>query len=270
MNYLIACLVPCVGLSYAASAGITITNVYRFVQGDACVKFPSTATTCVTSNFLSTTEGFWSKNASRTTGSNNANGSCSVTAQATQESNVQTSGFSASLGVYNAITATGDFAGESRTSNIYSVRFTTPANVNLNLSSTISPVGAYTVTVSKVGGPTVYNSGVSDSTTVALTPGGTWVVTIGAGDGPNCGPCFVSNSSNAQLAVTFDFGACAGDFNGDTFVDDTDFVVFASAYNGLICSNYPTPCTGDLNEDGYVDDSDFVIFAAAYEILTCP
>lgn len=57
---------------------------------------------------------------------------------------------------------------------------------------------------------------------------------------------------------------CPGDFNGDGFVDDTDFVLFANYYNNLLDPR------GDLNGDGLTEDSDFVIFAAAYDQLLCP
>jgi hypothetical protein len=32
----------------------------------------------------------------------------------------------------------------------------------------------------------------------------------------------------------------------------------------------PAGCPSDLNGDGYVDDTDFVIFAGMYENLLCP
>ncbi|HEX8876456.1 MAG TPA: endonuclease/exonuclease/phosphatase family protein [Phycisphaerales bacterium] len=55
------------------------------------------------------------------------------------------------------------------------------------------------------------------------------------------------------------------DLNADGFVDDTDFVIFAGAYEELVTS------VGDFNDDGFTDDSDFVIFAAAYNaLLACP
>lgn len=55
------------------------------------------------------------------------------------------------------------------------------------------------------------------------------------------------------------------DLNADGFVDDTDFVLFADAYNEFIST------VGDFNSDSFTDDSDFVIFAAAYEqLLACP
>ena len=66
--------------------------------------------------------------------------------------------------------------------------------------------------------------------------------------------------------------ACPGDLNNDGFVDDLDFVFFASAYNVLDCSDpaMPAGCPADLNADEFVDDADFVIFAAAYNELICP
>lgn len=65
---------------------------------------------------------------------------------------------------------------------------------------------------------------------------------------------------------------CPSDFNNDGFVDDSDFVIFAAAYNLLDCSDpsMPAGCPSDLNSDNMVDDSDFVIFATAYEALLCP
>lgn len=65
---------------------------------------------------------------------------------------------------------------------------------------------------------------------------------------------------------------CPADLNGDTFVDDADFVIFADAYNILVCADpaMPAGCPADLNADAAVDDIDFVIFASAYNDLLCP
>jgi len=64
----------------------------------------------------------------------------------------------------------------------------------------------------------------------------------------------------------FEFVAltCTGDMNKDGFVDDSDFVLFASAYNFLLDR------AGDFNADLLTDDADFVIFAGAYDALVCP
>lgn len=72
-------------------------------------------------------------------------------------------------------------------------------------------------------------------------------------------------------AYEFPRSGCPGDLNNDGFVDDADFVIFANAYNILICSDaaMPAGCPADLNFDGLVDDADFVIFSAAYNILIC-
>ncbi|MBX3379709.1 MAG: hypothetical protein KF805_06415 [Phycisphaeraceae bacterium] len=65
--------------------------------------------------------------------------------------------------------------------------------------------------------------------------------------------------------------ACVGDLNHDGFVDDSDFVIFAGAYNLLDCADpsMAPGCPADLNADGFVDDADFVIFIAAYNALLC-
>lgn len=61
---------------------------------------------------------------------------------------------------------------------------------------------------------------------------------------------------------------CPADFNGDTFVDDGDFVVFAACYEAFIAEG--ACAAADFNADGFVDDADFVSFAAAYEAFVCP
>lgn len=77
-------------------------------------------------------------------------------------------------------------------------------------------------------------------------------------------------------AVGFDTGevfrsGCPADLNGDGLVDDSDFTLFAAAYNLLDCADpeMPALCPADLNRDGLVEDSDFVIFAVAYNDLIC-
>ncbi|MBS0190214.1 MAG: hypothetical protein U0573_04815 [Phycisphaerales bacterium] len=64
--------------------------------------------------------------------------------------------------------------------------------------------------------------------------------------------------------------SCAADLNNDGLVDDSDFVIFANAYNDLICADLPALCMADLNDDRQVDDADFVLFATAYNDLICP
>ncbi len=76
----------------------------------------------------------------------------------------------------------------------------------------------------------------------------------------------------ATLSLTIGEAPCPGDLNSDGQVDDSDFVLFASAYNLLDCADpaMPAGCPSDLNADTTVDDSDFVVFAAAYNELVCP
>lgn len=57
------------------------------------------------------------------------------------------------------------------------------------------------------------------------------------------------------------------DFNGDGLVDDTDFVLFADAYNDLVVPI--ANVLGDLNADAFVDDADFSAFSVAYDTLIC-
>ncbi|MBY0112988.1 MAG: right-handed parallel beta-helix repeat-containing protein [Phycisphaerales bacterium] len=74
----------------------------------------------------------------------------------------------------------------------------------------------------------------------------------------------VLNGTTDMGAYEFVAKTCAGDLNKDGFVDDSDFVLFADAYNNLLDRR------GDFTADLLTDDSDFVIFADAYNALLCP
>ncbi|MFO0859926.1 MAG: hypothetical protein U0570_05165 [Phycisphaerales bacterium] len=73
--------------------------------------------------------------------------------------------------------------------------------------------------------------------------------------------------------ATFDYlPGCAADLNTDGLVEDTDFVLFATAYDTFDCFDpaMPVNCPANLNGDLVVDDADFVAFALAYNELLCP
>ena len=76
--------------------------------------------------------------------------------------------------------------------------------------------------------------------------------------------CGVTGCASTTVTVR----NCPADFNCDGFVDDTDFVAFAEAYDQFTVP--PASASCDLNNDGFVDDSDFVIFAGAYDAFACP
>ncbi|MBX3381440.1 MAG: hypothetical protein KF805_15200 [Phycisphaeraceae bacterium] len=84
---------------------------------------------------------------------------------------------------------------------------------------------------------------------------------------------FVSTVSTPSMGCIAAYvpAACPADLTGEGFVDDSDFVIFAQAYNLLDCEDptMPIGCPADFNLDGFVDDADFVIFAAAYNELIC-
>ena len=84
---------------------------------------------------------------------------------------------------------------------------------------------------------------------------------------------YVSTIPTASLGgfAAYVPAACPADLTGEGFVDDSDFQVFAQAYNILDCADgsMPLGCPADLNIDGFVDDLDFQIFALAYDNLIC-
>ena len=82
-----------------------------------------------------------------------------------------------------------------------------------------------------------------------------------------------SNACNTTTswAAAVSVNTCPGDLNADGFVDDTDFNLFAAAYDTLLCDDaaMPAGCLSDWNGDGFVDDRDFQLFVVAYTDMTC-
>ncbi len=58
--------------------------------------------------------------------------------------------------------------------------------------------------------------------------------------------------------VNVSAGVCAADFNGDGFLDFTDFDDFVGAFES-------GACISDFNGDGFLDFTDFDEFVAAFE-----
>lgn len=85
----------------------------------------------------------------------------------------------------------------------------------------------------------------------------------------------VSNTdgtANFPGFLTVNTRSCPADLNGDSQVDNTDFVIFADAYSIFDCADVlmPITCPSDLTADGQVDNADFTIFANAYSEFLCP
>ncbi|MGH7243293.1 MAG: LamG-like jellyroll fold domain-containing protein [Phycisphaerales bacterium] len=87
------------------------------------------------------------------------------------------------------------------------------------------------------------------------------------GAGTHAIGCSITSCSGTSAATVATIKVCAADFNCDAQVDDSDFVLFVTAYNELVIPPANPLC--DINGDSFVDDADFVLFAAAYDTLVC-
>lgn len=83
--------------------------------------------------------------------------------------------------------------------------------------------------------------------------------------------CVVSNACGPVSSDPAKLSICRADFDCSGYIDDADFVVFAIAYDLLLCSdpNAPPGCPADVNGDQFVDDADFAEFARSYDALLC-
>ncbi len=126
--------------------------------------------------------------------------------------------------------------------------------------------GAIQLVQAPVGTPTPF------AVSGTLRPGRAYTMLIQASQLTNaCDGNSVSLAGSYSLDATFTtLPPCPGDLNYDRLVDDTDFTIFAVAYDALLCPDPPALCEADLNQDTLVDDADFSIFAVAYDALLCP
>lgn len=81
----------------------------------------------------------------------------------------------------------------------------------------------------------------------------------------------ITGDCGQALSIAATITICPSDLNCDNVINDSDFVVFAAAYNLLDCLDpaMAAGCPADINRDGFVDDNDFVIFVNAYDQLLC-
>jgi len=146
------------------------------------------------------------------------------------------------------------------------------SNVELSLSTIVgqSPQLVWKRDgVALADGPTPAGSVISGSQTPTLVIGNIQPADAGFYVCAGSNPCGSAESYGDFVQVTVN---CPADFNGDLQVDDSDFVLFAGAYDLLDCAdpNMAPGCPADINIDGLVDDLDFVLFASAYDQLICP
>ncbi|MBL8876532.1 MAG: hypothetical protein JNM86_12120 [Phycisphaerae bacterium] len=96
----------------------------------------------------------------------------------------------------------------------------------------------------------------------------TAVVLDGDVANPNLASSLPSGNGAPGGGASYNFtvvaGSCPADLNADGVVDDSDFVLFATAYDAF------STMAADINGDAQTDDMDFVLFAAAYDLLECP
>ncbi len=138
----------------------------------------------------------------------------------------------------------------------------TPANSTSVISTTLAP------SVNLVAGSSLPGQVAFDSTQAA----GVYQVVYTIATSDQNLPGVIARPSLTLTVLGTILASCPGDLNNDLVVDDSDFVIFAEAYNLFDCSDaaMPAGCPSDLNSDLVVDDTDFVLFAAAYEALLCP
>lgn len=172
----------------------------------------------------------------------------------------------------------------------------TPPSLTISLSPpgplTVNAVGNATPAYTNSSGLTLTNVQLVWTLSAQLTFGGSQTLTVPLPDLPPLGsitpivaPFFAVSLGNATVSASLQCNqlppslasapikvvSCAGDFNGDGIVEDTDFIIFHAGYLALLCDSpeMEEGCPGDLSLDGSVDEVDFGLFAEAYNAYFC-
>lgn len=102
------------------------------------------------------------------------------------------------------------------------------------------------------------------------TPATLTITNIKHSDAGNYRITFFNSCGEAtSIPVAIKVKAHPVDLNADGMVDDSDFVLFTTQYDLMLCDDPSMPdfCPADFNHDGLVDDADFSIFIPAYDIM---
>ncbi|MBY0113504.1 MAG: hypothetical protein K2Y21_11820 [Phycisphaerales bacterium] len=175
----------------------------------------------------------------------------------------------------------------------YNLANSTPFDALYIFDSPPTPANAATGAGSRAtgthigGGIYAFTNTVLDFNTkyYAVLPGAASIYDGGGDPYPGGVDMFIRSDLNPVVIGegygTFDLGfeaafeyvsGCPADINNDGLVDDSDFQLFAVAYDTLECMDptMPAGCPSNLNADLFVDDADFSVFAIAYDTLICP
>jgi len=189
------------------------------------------------------------------------------------------------MGVVPQQSETIDFGTVNRNSGVYTQsvlvfnQVSTPGlTADLDVDS-VTGVGTPAASTSVIGttltpaSNIVSNSALSRDVTFDSTqPAGSYQVVYTITTSDENLPGAIALPSLTVTVVGTIVASCPGDLNGDQMVDDSDFAMFAAAYDTFDCADpsMPVGCPADLNGDQTVDDSDFVQFASAYDAFLCP
>lgn len=266
-------IVTIAGTAALANAQVTVISVDRSVGATACVYAPpSYPDWCESDSGSNTSVGNWIDSVSYGNSAAGGVGYSGSLTVASQESLIQSDRFLISGTARVEVESEGECSatGDALTSFSVQFRVVSPCRAVLSGGTLLSAGGELRITLRHAGGSLMYTYAGNYAASFDLAAGEYEYFASGLADGSCAASCLHKEFINWESEINFEPLACPADLNDDNVVDDGDFVLFAAAYNELLCPELPAACPADLNGDGFVEDSDFVIFVAAYNELLCP
>jgi hypothetical protein len=267
-------IVGSVAIAFSASGDVEILSpIERSISATACVFAPPTYPNwCESDSKSSTSIAPWTNSISYGNSAAGGIGYGASIAQAFQQSSASSSSIQVAIQSESNVSSEGECSASANAASSFLVKFyaITLTRAVLSGQATQALNVQPQITLSKADGTVLYTYAGEFEATFDLEPG-VYVYSAKAETSAACsGAASQIQATNWVSQVNLQPLTCPSDFNGDSLVDDADFVAFVSAYNDLLCPEAPAECPADLNHDGLVEDSDFIFFAAAYNELLCP
>lgn len=248
-------------LSTAASAQISIIAVNRSTYAAECFNVPPDhLNICDSDSDSNQASGVWTGTGSFGNGAaaddfNYANG----TAQVFQNSEITSSKLTASAQTSTWAGTAGSGSVQVNANTAFAVQFEILAATRVLIDANfVTSGGSGSAALTRVGGGTHFATAGAATADLILAPGQYHFIASSVSSGSCGGACGSQQACTWDATLTFDAAPCRADFNGDDFLDFTDFDDFVVAFEG-------GQSNADFNGDGFLDFTDFDDFVVSFE-----
>ncbi len=263
-----SCVRVVVGIALAgvfapvAVAQVSITSVSRTTHASECLTVPpGYVEYCEADDDDNQTAGPWLGSGSFGNGAaNNETNYANGTAEVFQSSEVTSAMLQANSTTKTWVQSAGNCSVQASAISSFAVQFSVAVPTLTSITASFTTSGGFgSASLVRVGGASLFSTAGEADEQLVLAPGAYQFIASSMSSGDCASGCEYAQMSTWNAAVTFQIPPCRADFNGDSFLDFTDFDDFVVAFEGGQSSS-------DFNGDGFLDFTDFDDFVMSFEL----